>query len=239
MSKTIEEEAMSLGWQPKENWKGPENGWKDAETFMKDGEKMAGFVRKRLEKDFEERIKRIEQASGAALEFQQKQAEKERAALLADLKAQKAEAIEDNDLAKLEKIKEQIDEVREAKEPALDPKDVAAAADFRAKHEFWQGKDWVLQNFADGAAGALARRGLKGAELLTELDKQLCESFPEKFGKVKRNGSVEADSQAGSNGEEKTFADLPKEAKSAYEQLAKKIKGFTKEQYAKDYYAQA
>jgi hypothetical protein len=236
MSKTAEEEAIALGWQPKENWKGPENGWKDADTFMRDGEKMAGFVRKRLEKDFEERIKRIEQASGAALEFQQKQAEKERTALLADLKAQKAEAIEDNDLAKLEKVKEQIVEVQES---APDPKDVAAAAEFRSKHEFWQGKDWVLHNFADGAAGALSRRGLKGAELLTELDKQLRETFPEKFGKVKRGGAVEADSQNEVSGDEKTFSDLPKEAKSAYEQLAKRIKGFTKEQYAKDYYAQA
>src|SRR3990172_1202109 len=133
--KTADEEAISLGWKPKEDWKGPEDGWKDAETFLKDGEKMAGFVRKRLEKDFDERLKRIEQASNSALEFQQKQAEKERAVLLADLKAQKAAAIEDNDLAKLEKVKDQIVEVQDS---APDPKEVAAALEFRAKHEFWQ-----------------------------------------------------------------------------------------------------
>jgi hypothetical protein len=233
--KTADEEASALGWKPKEEWKGPEGEWKDAETFLRDGERIAGFVRKRLERDFEDRIRRIEHASEAALEFSQVQAEKERQKLLDELKSQKAVAIEENDLSKLEHVREQIATVEDS---APDPKDMQAAKEFRAKHEFWQGKDWTLQYFADGAASDLARRGLKGAEMFVELDKRLRETFPEKFGRGKRAATVEGDAPASPSSDDKTFTDLPKEAKQAYEQLAKKIKGFTKEQYTKDYFAQ-
>lgn len=241
--KTPEQQAQDLGWRPKESWTGPEGAWKDAETFLKDGERIAGFQKKKYskdleerERDFEERLRRAEQANAAALEFQQAQAAKEKAELIRDLQAKRAAAIEDNDLATLERVKDQIEEVKSS---GPRPEDIRAATDFKAKHGFWQGRDYVLDNFAAGVAGQLKERGLPPSELFAELDRQLRETFPEKFGRNKRPNAVESDAPNEQPGDEKTFAGLPKEAKEAYAQLAQKIKGFTKEQYTKGYYEKA
>jgi len=235
--KTPEEEALSLGWRPKEEWKGPEEAWKPAEKFLEDGERMAGFVRKRLEKDFETRLAGIERAANSALEAVQKQAEQERTELLAQLNEKKKAAIADNDLETLETVREQIAEVRETKPQGPDPQALKAAEEFKAKHSFWQGKDWVVQNFADGAAGKLQARGLSPQEFFAELDTQIREAFPDRFGKAKkRNGAVEGDSPPSESNDGKSYSDLPKEAKAACDDYVKRIKGYTREQYVKEYF---
>ena len=243
MSKTPEEEATSLGWQPEDEWKGAKDAWKPAEQFLEDGERMAGFVRKRLEKelnesktDFEARISRMERTTRSALETQQAQATKERDELLAQLNVKKKAAIADNDLETLEIVREQIADVKEAKSEEPDPADVKAATDFRAKHEFWQGKNFKLQNFADGAAGRLQGRNLSPQEFFSELDKQIRETFPEEFGKPKRGGGLESDSPSTEASDDKTYKDLPKEARQACDDFIKRGLFKNKQDYVNDYF---
>jgi hypothetical protein len=244
--KTPEEEARSLGWKPKEDWKGPPDDWKDAEAFLEFGEKNASFANKRadqkikeLKDDFDARIAAIERTSQSALDAVQKQAEAERANLLAELNAKKKEAIADNDLEKLEKVREQIEEVKEA-EPS--PEDKRVASEFKKAHSFWQNKDWVVQNFADGAAGKLVNRGLTSQEFFAELDRQIREAFPEKFGKPKARSSVEADSPMAESGGDKDYTDLPPEAKKACDELYQRVqkayptKKAWVEHYCKEYF---
>ena len=242
--KTPEEQAQAQGWRPEEDWKGPKEAWKTAEQFLADGEHIVSRAKQVMEKklketqaDFEARLERIERTSRSALEASQAQAKKERDELLSQLNAKKKAAIADNDLEALEVVRDQIADVKETKASEPAPEDVQAAQEFRAKHEFWQGKNWKLQNFADGAAGRLQDRGLSPTEFFAELDKQIRETFPEEFGKPKRANGLESDSpQTDNSGDEKTYRDLPKEAKIACDDYVKRIKGFTKEQYVKEYF---
>lgn len=238
---TPEEQAALQGWKPESEWTGPKEAWKSAQQFLDDGEHIVSRVRGKLEKQleesqkqFEERLARIEKTSRAALEAQKAQADKQRDELLAQLNAQKKAAIEDNDLAKLEDVREKIADVK-ASVPEPDQEGLKAAKEFKAKHEFWQGKDWTLQNFADGAAGRLQGRGLSPTEFFAELDRQIRDAFPEKFGKPKRGG-LEADSPASGGSDEKTYADLPKEAKSACDDFVKRGLFKSKQAYVNEYF---
>lgn len=243
--KTPEEQALAQGWKPESDWKGPKEQWKSAEQFLEDGEHIVGRVKQRLEKEleeskkeFDERIAKLERTTSSALEFQKKQADKEREDLLAQLNEKKKAAIADNDLEALETVREQIADVKEAKTPEIDPAHVKAAKDFKAKHSVWQGKDWIVENFANGAAGKLMDRGLDPVELYAELDTQIREAFPDRFGKPKRSSSVESDSPAAPSGDKKTVADLPKEAKAALAMIKKKVPGYQDQTYLDDYFGE-
>lgn len=238
---TPEEKAALQGWKPESEWTGPKDAWKPAQQFLDDGEHIISRVKGKLEKkleesqkEFEARLERIERANKAALDAQAASAKKERDDLLAQLNAQKKEAIEDNDLAKLESVREKIEEVRSAPVHEPDEEGLNAAKAFKAKHEFWQGKNMKLQNFADGAAGRLQGRGLSPTEFFAELDRQIRESFPEEFGKPKRAG-LESDSPA-SGDDSKTYADLPKEAKAACDDFMKRGIFKKKQDYVDSYF---
>ena len=52
----LEQKATSMGWQPKENWKGNPDNWVDAAEFVKRGETFVPFLqhqRKRLQSDLD------------------------------------------------------------------------------------------------------------------------------------------------------------------------------------------
>jgi hypothetical protein len=139
--RNYETEAADMGWTPKDQWKGDPNNWKDAKTYVEHGADIVRITKAQLkaqEKDFAARLEKMEKVNAKTVEQLQKAHDKE----LADLKAQRREAIKAGDVDKAEKLDDQIDDL---KDDAPKAKLTGAALD---KHnqkvqEEWVGKqDW-------------------------------------------------------------------------------------------------
>src|SRR3990167_2510112 len=104
----IETEARSMGWVPKEEFRGPESQWRDADEFVERGHNVLPIVNSLLKKEreknskletkyekfraeSEENFKRLERMSTTALEKQREQ-------LTAQYEAKKEAAVERGDM---------------------------------------------------------------------------------------------------------------------------------------------
>lgn len=146
-----EQSAMLLGWKPEDQYDGPEGEFRSAREFLERGE-MIGKIRA-LSKQNSEITRAIKHMSAQ----NQKLYDNGYQAALRDLKAQKREALSENDLVKAEEIQEKIDEVKE-KQAQNKQSAMPAVSEVDPEHEAWVAENqWyatnpVLHNFADSLA---------------------------------------------------------------------------------------
>lgn len=113
--KTLESEARSLGWKPKSEWKGDQSGWVDADEFLdqvkparlrdtlhRTSRELAELKRQREaeKRDFEDRLTRLDKLNAKSMERQ-------RAQLLAQLKAAQRQAAEAGDMEAFDHYQQQ------------------------------------------------------------------------------------------------------------------------------------
>ena len=127
----VEKEAMSMGWTPKEKFKGDPAKWIDAETFVERAEHVLPILRAdrdRLKRDLltrDNEIGNLKQQLGTTnaivkdLTVQYDERLKaELAAQRRSLKAQLKEAVEDRDVDAEMEVREQLDQLTEAERAA-------------------------------------------------------------------------------------------------------------------------
>lgn len=141
---TPEVRAASLGWTPKETFKGDPAKWVDAEEFLRRGEEIMPILRennRRLQQQLDTQAGELSEAKQAIAESQEAmqaliahQTEATKAAVKdtkARLRGQLRAAREANDFDAIEQIEDQLDEVRDTErklEAAPPPKKVDAPA---------------------------------------------------------------------------------------------------------------
>lgn len=247
-----EAEAREMGWVPEAEFKGDKRPKKflSAEEFVERGETMIPILRKQLkdqETKFEERIGRMEKVHGKTVEQLQRQHQKE----IESLKAERREAIKAGDADKVEKLDEQIDELKEA---GPEPKLSGAALD---KHNEKVQKDWIAANswyetneemaaFALGFSQQLAGKNpdITIEDNLAQVDAAMRKKYPEHFGEKKptgANGHAPVDSGGDFNGapparKDSLYAKLPKEAQTQCDKDIKAGIYKDKESWAKVYF---
>lgn len=120
----VEVEARAQGWVPKEEFRGNESDWIDAEVFVKRGKEINPILRKnneRIQKELETTKKQLEEVRAATEEFKQFQKEAFERKLekykeeINDLRELKKKALTDGDGSLAVEIDEKIDAVKEAK----------------------------------------------------------------------------------------------------------------------------
>jgi len=182
----VEAQALENGWQPEEDFKAdPKNAgkkWRPAEEFM-DRKSLFDKI-----EDQHKQIRDLKKGVDALSKHNQtiEQATYERA--IRELKAERKKALEDNDLAKAEDLRDRIDEVTSQKQSA--PVATAGQQEHPEYTQFkqsnpWYEKDVKMTAWADGMGALLARQGKSPSDVLVEINKLAREEFPEKF--VKRN----------------------------------------------------
>jgi hypothetical protein len=260
----ILKEAESQGWVPKEKFRGNETDWVDADVFVKRGREILPILRKNNENlmrelnHTKEQLKEFREAAEEFKKFQKDSYERKVAEYegrLAEIKASRAQAINDGDGQKvnaldeaLDTVKEEIKEakqaVKEAAKPVSDPvpSSIDPALQVWLDKNKWFGNDRRLTAIANGVGESLRleQPTLKGQEFLDRLDEILKEEMPDKFGgetKKKVSGSP-VESGAGrasrSGGNSRSYDNLPPEAKAACDRFVKQ-KLMTKEQYVAEY----
>ena len=257
----VEEEARAQGWVGKDEFRGSDDDWVDADTFVKRGKEIMPILRKnneKLLKELGEAKKAAEEARSAALEFKKYQQDiserkiGELQSQIEHLKQAKRDAITTGDGDRVIAIDDAIDEIKEQQREAKSDAALRIAEVQKQQQQAvtldptfnawldrnkWFGSDNKLTSVANALGESLRRDNpnLIGADFLTALDKELVETFPDKFGKPKRQSPVEGGSHSGrSSGGRKSYDNLPAEAKTACDRFVKQGL-MTREQYIADY----
>ncbi len=192
----VELEAMKHGWKPESEFVA-KNGrkWKSAERFMED---------KPLYDKIDEQhklIKRTEKQVDIMRQHYERVEQDAFERAVAELKAQRKQALEEGDLVRAEEIRDELQE-KQAKAPRPqvaqpDPTVAPAMQEWRGRNE-WYEKDEDMTAFADGLGNKLLAKGLQPTEILEAVEKKVREAFPQKFVKTNPNRATAPRVEGGS-----------------------------------------
>lgn len=189
----IELEAIEHGWKPEEDFKAdPKNEgkkWRSAEEFMD---------RKSLFDRIEVGNHEVKQLKKTLQQLSQHHANVEKRAYekaLADLKAERKAAIADNDMARAEELRDEMDDLRDKINEVKPPVDIPAGPppeliEFKTRNSWYQ-RDDAMTRYADSVGQELFNQGLPPHKVLEGVEKRTREAFPEKFRNPNRESAPE------------------------------------------------
>lgn len=253
--KASETKALSMGWVPKEKFRGDEAKWVDAKTFVDRGEHFLPILQannRRLQEDNQrtvQEVKRLESllvASSESIEELKKfheadtraKVEQQREKLLRELKKAKADddvdaEVEITDqltrvnatLQKEEKREEKAPTKKDDAPPDLDP----AFLSWQSQPEnAWFGKDRERTEEAIAVAQYFRAKGDRttGAAFYEKVAERVAENLGDKPRQpADKVGGGRNSGGGGDTGGGKSFKDLPADAKAVCETQATKLVG--------------
>jgi hypothetical protein len=180
----IEAQARDNGWVPKEDFEAnPHNEgkkWRTAEEFM-DRKSLFDKI-----DDQHREIRKLQQGYNALQQHSQQIEQKTRERLLKELREEKALAVKEGDVVKIEEIRDRIEEVKEMPVvPVMTPQvDTAGVEKFNSwkNQNQWYDSNQEMRAFADAYGVAKHQEGkLTREEILVEVSKAVKMAFPQKF----------------------------------------------------------
>jgi hypothetical protein len=193
-----QQEALSQGWVPKDDFEGDPEKWVDAGEFVRRGELF-----RKIENQSKE-LKDVRKALAELGKHNAKIRDIEYQRALESLKAEKKAALNEGDANKVVEIDDQIDLVK-----AQQRNEQAQAAQAAVPQELHpELKNWINRNgwyettpsmrgWADARGVELAQEGKSPNEVLSILEKEVKSRFSEKFHNPNRDkaAAVEAPSR--------------------------------------------
>lgn len=236
----IEERARTMGWAPKEEFRGDQRNWVDAETFLERGEKSIPVLKERyraLETKFNEMEKTLKEFAKHHKEV----SDREYKRALEDIRKQKAEAVRLGDADAYEKAESQEDRLRESKPKAIEVKEDGVHPDWHdwVAENTWYTQDRTAKILADAVAQEMLQTHshLHGRAFFDAVKARVKQELPHKFENPRRKAAPAVEGAGGgkpkSNG--KSYSDLPAEARKACDDFVKQGL-LSKEQYVKEYF---
>lgn len=248
----IEAEARKQGWVPKENYRGNEEDWMDANSFVKKSREINAILKhnnSRLQRDLDSAKAELSELKLTTKEFAAEFAKMKDNAYkkaIADLKAQRRDALKEDDLELVDDLEERIDSLKKEQEKKVEPppEQKKTEPDMTAFHEWHKDNKWYdeqaepdMFDAAEAAALRLSRtdKSLTGRAFMDKVTEIVKAKFPEKFENPRRKAAPHEG--GGARGESKggrSYAALPADAKQACDRYVKQ--GImTKEQYLEAY----
>jgi len=226
--------ATLQGWTDKETYKG--ENWKTAKQFIEEGNKHNAILKDRNNK-LVNQVGDMQATMTKLVDDQQQQKDKAVKKAITELKLQKAEAINESDGEKVNKIDDQIDQLREEVKPAA-PSNLEF--DRWIVDNGWYNSEPMLKAEANMYAKAYIDAGSYPTmrEVYDAVARKIKRDFPENFTNPnkKEPASMSGGSHSknpGANGH--GYGDLPKEARDACDRFVKTIPKFTVEKYLEQY----
>lgn len=243
---SVEDRARTLGWRPKEEFKGDESRWIDAETFVRRGEDVLPILKannRQMEKALAARDSELSKVKATLERFAEHHNKTEQRAYeraLRELKGDIAQAAAAGDVQGVLDKTEELSELQaeaKAKPAAQDaPQEPPEFTAWKADNP-WFGKDKALTAATAALGEELVGEGYTGAALIKEVDKRLRAEFPNKFeNPARRQAATVEGGGAPPRKAGKTYSDLPPDAKAACDDFVKRVPGFTREKYVKDFF---
>lgn len=226
----FEESARAKGWKPKEEFEGDEGKWIGAEEFLK-REPLFDRIKQTTNE-----VKELKKTIEAMATFHKKNVDAEVAKRLVELKSQKKEAIQTGDVDKVEEIDKAIEEQKQIKA------DVPKQEDIKPEiKEFLESNPWFETNkemasFAIAYNKTQTESGVSLAESLKKTAQVVKRAFPENFKNQERQKSpppVETPTHEKGAETKYTVSRLTDEQKRVYDQMVKRHKVLTHDEYFK------
>jgi len=225
------ESAKIQGWN--ENYDGDNK--KTAREFLETGQAINAVLKDRLDKVSEDNksinaeLSKTRQAMEKLIDFQGEQKNRAVEKAVAELEERRNKAIDEGDRKAVHEIDKEIQDT--VKTDTENPE-----FDSWVKENQWYESDPFLRIEAEKVADGYFNTGLTGKKLYDAVKNHVKELYPSKFSNPNREEPSAAESSHPSNGKaKKTFADLPAEAKQAYEEFKDHIPGLTKQKWVENY----
>lgn len=218
-------EAKRMGWTPKDEFRGDPEKWRPASEFVERGRNMLPIVQATVKKQANE-IAELKASMKQMGEYFTKAEQRSYEKAMADLKAQRAQAIKDGDGEAFAQVDDAIDGLKKDMEAKAPPK---AESSEDPVYEEWadENKRWLadeeLEEFATFKANSLRKNGEKatGRKFLDLVTDAVKKRFPEKFENPRRQAAPAVEGATSLRKGGKGFADLPAEARAACERMAR------------------
>ncbi len=249
-----EEKARTMGWVPKEEFKGDPDRWVSAEQFNERGDTILPIMKERMGK-FETRIdtqtaeiEKLNSTVKNVLKLSKTASQRAYQKAVRDLKTQQRDAVANQDLEKFDEIDREITELNKDLqgdgEGGYDQTNGDPHPDFQTFQDqnMWYNTDNELTAFANGTADAIAKEGsnLVGVRFYDEVIKRTKKAFPHKFANPNKGAPNPVEggddgSGDGKSSKKKTYRDLDADARAACDDFV--AQGlFTREEYIADYF---
>lgn len=243
--------AIRFGWTDKDAWVAAgkdESSWVDADTFLERGKEYNGFLKKENQK-LQGRLTDVEKTLAEFKEHHEKVEQRAYDKLVADLKAERKQAILEGDSVKIVELEERLEEVQAAKPTVAERKQAANEAanevspQDRALYVEWAQRNPWLETNPEAAqlaldVGAALQGKAHGAEFLKRVERAVRAEYPELFENPARKAASAVDSSGrngGTRSGKKSYSDLPDDAKRACDKFVKQ-KLMTQDQYVKEFF---
>jgi hypothetical protein len=246
---SAEDRALTMGWTPKEQFKGDPEKWVDAETFVKRGEEFLPFLKannRRLEQEREKdkkQIERLEKAVKSSIEHMSKADARAYERAKRELEGQLDQAAQAGDAAGVRAVtKELVDLEKDAAKakPDLDangwtPDFAEAVSDWKAANP-WYGTDRAMTAFAHDLERELVERNVPDKQRLKQMAEGVRAEFAHKFTNPRREqASTVEGASMGQRKAAKGYSDLPADARQMCDELVRD-KIITREKYISEYF---
>lgn len=217
----LEERARRMGWKPKEEYRGPQDKWVDADKFMEITDTHMGLKDKEV-KLLTNEVRELKQAMRQMVEGQALKVQREVQRRVAELEAERDQAVESGDLKRYRAVSKEINdytaELRDETAPAQ------AFTGWLSEND-WYETDEDLRAYADGIGPKLmAGMGWDGKSVPTRkmydaVSKRVRERFPDHFGETKAEPTQNPRRAAGSATEGRTTVVPPRNRSKGWDDI--------------------
>lgn len=226
-----ETSAREKGWKPKEEYEGDHDGWVGAEEFIK-RQPLFDKIKTQSKK-----LKELERTVEAMAKHYQTNIQQAKEKAIADLKAQRREAIEVGDAVTVDQIDQKIDHVKAMPDPDIQPKGMDPEIEkFVLDNSTWFNKDEEMTSFAIAYNENYLRKHPGDLEKsLDETLKAVKRAYPDKFTNQRKTNppAVEGAATPNTGAGKYNMNRLTSEQKLVYNQLVKVHKQMSHDDYFK------
>lgn len=219
-----EDRARALGWKPKDEYKG-DRPWRDWQDFLNEDLSNAPqlkatvkLLKRRLDQA-DKRQKRLESTIKEATEYFSKAEQRAYDRAVSDLRAKQRAAVAVADEDAFDAAEEELKALNKDMKPKAPQIDPGVQKVFRKweRDNDWYGNDEAMTAYADRMAnkmGSYADNDMDPEEYLEELSARVKKEFAHKFELPKKRSAVEGVAETRPTKGQKTYDNLPPEAKA-------------------------
>lgn len=228
----VQEQALSQGWVPKDEYKGDPEKWVEAAEFLRRGELFAKIEHQNRElKDVKRALHEIGKMHAQVKEIEYKRA-------LDTLRAQKKVALEEGDADAVIAAEEAIDAVKEHQRAVINEPQVQESGELHPEFMEWKSKNSWYENdpdlnaWANGLAPSLQAQGLTPSQILVKLGQDVKTKFPNKFQNPRQSRPSPVEGGGRSGASSSTFVLTPEERRIMQTLVRQEV--MTEEKYIAD-----
>lgn len=230
----MEQQAIEMGWRPKEEYEGDPGKWVTAEIFVARAPLFDKIEQQsRALKDTQRVLEELRKHNSRIEEASYKKA-------LETLKEERKAALAEENFVKAEEIRDQIDEIKSEQAKVVMPQAVPTEmppqlVEWQNNNQ-WYKSDKTLTAWADGRGAQLLKEGVSPPEILKVIATEVKEAFPNKFRNPKREQGSPVETSGGVQSRTSSKSDnivLTPEETQAMNRFIR-LGVLTKEQYLAD-----